>query len=805
MRTPAAGTRRAPDALARPARAAVVALGLAFAAPAGLTGCAGRPPVPEPPAPPPAARPAPGYGARVDSLESVDGRAVAGRRIAIDPGHGGIFRGSIGVNGTTEAEVNLGVALRLRELLVARGAEVFLTRATDRDFVTPADSSLRADLAERVRLANAFAPDVFVSVHHNADAGGRHDVNETQTYYKLGDEGPSYDLANDVHRALVRNVGIDTQRLLPGNFFVVRESGAPALLTEGSYLTNPDVEARLRTPEAQQLEAEAIYLGIARYFMRRVPVVDSVWVETRLDERGHPLAQGDTRHAIHARVRGDFDHVAVRVDGVALAPGIAGGRVSALTAGPLAAGRHEAVVSARLAGEGSSPPLRHAFEVTKPAHVVLEAGIPMADAAPSRAALPLRIRALDWDFLPRPDTVAIRLRVLAPRGVQPRDTVVHARDGVAWAYFRWPGPTSARNRLQVTMEVASDSAAAEPPQVFASGAPLPLDTPGERTGFALRLPAGTRLENAPGTTGPAPRLSWINRDGFVALRAGPAGTFRAPRLAGFRAWGPDTAWPPRYVALAEGALAGRRIVLDPEGGGDDDAGAGPSGTRAAALNLEVARALAAMLEAAGAEVRLTREGDASVPEVARVQLSEGFRAERYLRIGHAAAPPVAGHYFSSAGGRRWAARVADAMLALGLADSLPVAESAKYALAQVSATALYASLGRLDDPLAEARLLAPGRSRAEAFALFLALARDFAPAEDWDVHTIEVSDGAGRPVPGALVTLGGALVLQADGAGIVRFVRTETGPLEATCEDSRVGARIVLLESARRHLLSGMR
>src|SRR5262249_25427870 len=153
---------------------------------------------------------------------SVDTTAVRGRRIVLDPGHGGVFRGALGVHGLTEAEVNLGVALHLRGLLEARGAQVLMTRTDDRDFLTPADSSLRSDLAERVRIAGAFHPDLFVSVHHNADARGAHDVNSTQTYYKLGDEGPSLDAAQSVHRFLVRNLGIAEQRILPGNYYVLR-------------------------------------------------------------------------------------------------------------------------------------------------------------------------------------------------------------------------------------------------------------------------------------------------------------------------------------------------------------------------------------------------------------------------------------------------------------------------------------------------------------------------------------------------------------------------------------------------------
>lgn len=85
----------------------------------------------------PSGRPVAGYVARQDSLPAADPALLKGKRVAIDPGHGGYFRGCMGVNGLSEAEVNLGVALRLRELLVARGATVLMTRDRDRDFLSP--------------------------------------------------------------------------------------------------------------------------------------------------------------------------------------------------------------------------------------------------------------------------------------------------------------------------------------------------------------------------------------------------------------------------------------------------------------------------------------------------------------------------------------------------------------------------------------------------------------------------------------------------------------------------------------------
>ncbi|HEV2105731.1 MAG TPA: carboxypeptidase-like regulatory domain-containing protein, partial [Candidatus Eisenbacteria bacterium] len=123
-----------------------------------------------------------------------------------------------------------------------------------------------------------------------------------------------------------------------------------------------------------------------------------------------------------------------------------------------------------------------------------------------------------------------------------------------------------------------------------------------------------------------------------------------------------------------------------------------------------------------------------------------------------------------------------------------------------SSVALYASCARVDS--AEAALLAPGRLRAEAYALFLALARDLAGPEaaaGWALDSLRVQDAGGQPVPGAAVTLGGALVVATDALGVARFARTEPGPIEVQVDDPRARIRALLLESERGRILTAAR
>jgi len=772
---------------------ACLALLASGCAPAAVSSSAPKPGVPAAASTKP--RPRPGYDHRVDALGSVDTTSLRGRRIVLDPGHGGYFRGALGVHGLTEAEVNLGVALALRGMLEARGADVLMTRTDDRDFLTPADSTLRSDLAERTRMANAFAPDLFLSIHHNADARGAHDVNETQTYYKLGDEGPSLDAAQSVHRFLVRNLGIEAHRLMPGNYFVLRNSDAPAILTESSYITNPDVESKLGLESKQRLEAEALYLGLAHYFSRPRPVVGEFVARASEGAAPDTAFDGLAAPVLTARVAGAFDAAELRIDGTPVDVVRAGDRLIARPA-PLLAGPHVATLDVRMAGSGTARERTARFTLRRSA-ARLRPALEGPAAGPQGGLVGVRIDVTDALGLSFPDSVAIRVSSAAAAGVAPRDTLVAARDGVAFAYFRITAKAAASAAPpRVTTTLASGTrgttggtTTSAPSVALAAGR-----RPALRTAFARRMPNDSALVDAPGTREPRASGAWINRDGFTVVPLDSAGQPLVPSLPGYRPWASESPWPPRFIAIAGGALQGRRIVLDPDGGGDIDGGTGPSGTRAANVNLDVARALAGFLAAAGAEVQLTRSGDLALSDVERVQISEAFHADRFLRIGHRAETPMLGYWFSSAAGKRWADGTATALASVGIAAP-KAAEDAQYPLQQTSCPALYVSVARIDAPAAEERLARANAIRDEAYALYLGLAREWADATHWMPDSIAVRDADGRPASGASVVLGGALVLLTDERGIARYVRTESGQLDVEIAHPRVHAHRVLLDS----------
>ena len=79
--------------------------------------------------------------------------------IVLDPGHGGLDSGTIGVNGLMEKDLALAEGLKLARELRSRGYDVFLTR--DNDSFIP--------LRQRVATARAKKADLFIALHADSN------------------------------------------------------------------------------------------------------------------------------------------------------------------------------------------------------------------------------------------------------------------------------------------------------------------------------------------------------------------------------------------------------------------------------------------------------------------------------------------------------------------------------------------------------------------------------------------------------------------------------------------------------------
>lgn len=94
---------------------------------------------------------------------------LTGKRIALDPGHGGDFPGKV-YNGRKEKDVTLMFSKVLRTVLETEGAKVYMTRIIDKDFGGTTDAK---DVNERVKKINNYYADddldILLSIHVNTD------------------------------------------------------------------------------------------------------------------------------------------------------------------------------------------------------------------------------------------------------------------------------------------------------------------------------------------------------------------------------------------------------------------------------------------------------------------------------------------------------------------------------------------------------------------------------------------------------------------------------------------------------------
>jgi N-acetylmuramoyl-L-alanine amidase len=182
-------------------------------------------------------------------------KPLKGISIMLDPGHGGADPGAVGPTGLKESAVNLRVARYLRDLLVADGAEVSMTR--DRDTFL--------SLAQRVEAAANKKPDLFVSIHHNASLAPVR-KNRSEIYYNAMDTGISKSVGEKM-TAELQNYGYGEESvMIPAGFFVLRNNTSPSILTEAGYISIPEVEKGLKTGKALTNQAQALRRAIRDYF-----------------------------------------------------------------------------------------------------------------------------------------------------------------------------------------------------------------------------------------------------------------------------------------------------------------------------------------------------------------------------------------------------------------------------------------------------------------------------------------------------------------------------------------------------------
>ena len=217
------------------------------------------------------------------------------KKVVIDPGHGGHDPGAVGRTGLKEKDVNLDIAKRLASRFKQEGVEVVMTRNSD----------VFIPLGKRVEIANSSKPNLFISIHANANrtrslhgfevyyvsltvsdsarasyAARNFSLNLESSCFASHSQalkailwdmiytynrGESIGLASDICRAAGDSLNIRIIGVKDARFEVLRGARMPAVLVEVGFLSNAKEEQLLRDGYYREKISQSILEGVLNY------------------------------------------------------------------------------------------------------------------------------------------------------------------------------------------------------------------------------------------------------------------------------------------------------------------------------------------------------------------------------------------------------------------------------------------------------------------------------------------------------------------------------------------------------------
>lgn len=185
--------------------------------------------------------------------------------LIIDAGHGGMDGGAVGTAGTLEKDVNLKVAMYLKELAKKNGKKIIMTREEDISLHTTESTKVRnqkrSDLENRRQVLQNNNTGIFVSIHMNKYES--ENVKGAQVFY--ADNEQSRNLATKIQNSLIKGLADGNKRVAkpaPSNLYIFKGCNSTAVVVECGFLSCPEEEKLLATEEYQRKLAQCIYDGI---------------------------------------------------------------------------------------------------------------------------------------------------------------------------------------------------------------------------------------------------------------------------------------------------------------------------------------------------------------------------------------------------------------------------------------------------------------------------------------------------------------------------------------------------------------
>ena len=190
--------------------------------------------------------------------------------LVIDAGHGGIDAGTLGVDGSEEKEINLDIALKLRDFALISGINTVLTREGDFLVYDKNDDRSRSDLYNRLDYINTVPEAVMISIHQN------HYETESewgmQIWYSPNDDNSKkladYILEND--KLFLQPDNKRENKKSDNSYYILYKAQVPSVMVECGFMSNTEENKLLNDNEYQNKLAFVISAGLNKYICEEV-------------------------------------------------------------------------------------------------------------------------------------------------------------------------------------------------------------------------------------------------------------------------------------------------------------------------------------------------------------------------------------------------------------------------------------------------------------------------------------------------------------------------------------------------------
>ena len=168
--------------------------------------------------------------------------------LIIDPGHGGLDGGAVGIDGTIESTINLDIGLKMRDLALLFGKNAVMTRDSEQLAYPDENAGIAAkkisDQKARVGLINSFDGAQLISIHQNTYTSPN--IHGAQVFFRRDDKSKA--MAEKIQAALNSKLISSGRRVaspVSEDIYIMKNINCPAVLVECGFLSNADECARL--------------------------------------------------------------------------------------------------------------------------------------------------------------------------------------------------------------------------------------------------------------------------------------------------------------------------------------------------------------------------------------------------------------------------------------------------------------------------------------------------------------------------------------------------------------------------------